>query len=157
MLIPFTLNSKEVSVDVPAYYKLSDVLRDEFGMYGLRSACRKGYCGLCSVILDGKLVYSCLIPVFQIKNREILTIEGYAETEDFEDIYKGFKKEGVHLCDFCAPARTLSTGILLDRYPRPDERQLLEILTAVNCSCTPYETLKAGILTAARFRQRRVN
>ncbi len=155
MLIEFTLNSKEVSVDVPAYYRLSDVLRDNFGLHGLRNACRKGYCGLCSVVLEGKLVYSCLIPVFQVRGREIMTIEGYAKTEDFEDVFKGFKKEGVHLCDYCAPTRTLTTGILLDRYARPDEHQLMEILTTVNCSCTPYETLKAGILSAARFRQRR--
>lgn len=156
MLIPFKLNSKEVSVDVPAYFNLSDVLRDEFGMNGLRNACGKGYCGLCSVVLDGKLIYSCLIPVFQIRNKEVITIEGYAETEEFEDVYRGFKQVGVQLCDFCAPTRTLTTGILLDRYPRPDERQLQEILTTVNCSCTPYETLKSGIMAAARFRQRRI-
>lgn len=155
MLIEFTLNSNPVSIDVPAYYRLSDVLRNEFNLTGLRNACGKGYCGLCSVVVDRELIFSCLIPVFQIRNREVITIEGYAETDEFEDIFAGFKQAGVHLCDFCAPARCLTTGYLLDRYPRPDDRQLQEILTTVNCSCTPYETLKKGILAASRFRQRR--
>jgi carbon-monoxide dehydrogenase small subunit len=155
MLIEFKLNEKNVQADVPAYTPLSDVLRDEFGLNGLRNACGKGYCGLCSVVLDGKLVYSCLIPAFRARGRKILTIEGYAEGEEFEDIVRGFKSEGVHLCDYCAPARALSTGIMLKSFPRPDERQLQQIVTTVNCSCTPYETLKRGILHAARLLQRR--
>ncbi|QEN07955.1 aldehyde oxidoreductase [Oceanispirochaeta crateris] len=156
MLIEFTLNSELVSLDVPAYYKLSDVLRDEFHLNGLRNACGKGYCGLCTVALDGKLVYSCLIPVFQVRGRSVMTIEGYAQTEEFEDVYQGFKQSGVHLCDYCAPTRTLTTGILLSENIRPDEAQIQEIITTVNCSCTPYETLKKGILMTSRLRQRRL-
>ncbi len=157
MLIEFELNKEAVRADVPAYTPLSDVLRDEFGLNGLRSACGKGYCGLCSIVLDDHLVYSCLIPAFQARDSRILTIEGYSGSEEFEDIVTGFKSEGVHLCDYCAPARALSTGIMLRQFPRPDEKQLRQIITTVNCSCTPYETLQKGILHAARLRQRRMS
>jgi len=156
MLIEFTLNSKPVSIDVPAYYRLSDVLRNDFQMNGLRSACGKGYCGLCTVVMEGSLVYSCLIPAFQVRYKEIVTIEGYSESAAFEDIVTGFKQSGVHLCDYCAPTRALTTGIMLIKYPRPDENQLQEIITTVNCSCTPYETLKKGIIAVSRIRQRRL-
>jgi len=156
MLIEFTLNTQKVSIDVPAYHRLSDVLRNEFQLNGLRNACGKGFCGLCTVVMDKKLVYSCLIPVFQVRDKEITTIEGYSQTDAFEDIFTGFKQSGVHLCDYCAPTRTLTTGILLDLNPRPDENQLLEIMTTVTCSCTPYETLKKGIIAASRIRQRRM-
>jgi len=156
MLVEFDLNGKSVSADVPAYKKLSDVLREDFQLTGLRSACGKGYCGLCTVVLDEELVYSCLIPVFQIRGRSVLTIEGYARQPGFGDIFEGFKQAGVHLCDYCAPTRTLTTGIMLDKYPRPDENQIREILTTVNCNCTPYETLKAGILQSSALRQRRL-
>jgi carbon-monoxide dehydrogenase small subunit len=156
MLIEFSLNAKNISLVIAAYYRHSDVLRDKFQLKGLRNACEKGYCGLCTVVLDEKLVYSCLIPVFQVRGRNVMTIEGYAETEDFEDVYQGFKQSGVHLCDYCAPTRTLTTGILLNQYTRPDETQLQEIITTVNCSCTPYETLKKGIIMSSRLRQRRL-
>lgn len=156
MLLDFTLNRREVSIDVPAYTPLSNLLRNEFSMNGLRNACGKGYCGLCSVVLDGQLVYSCLIPVFQVKGCDVMTIEGYSESEAFEDIFRGFKEAGVHLCDYCAPARALCTGVLLDRFPRPDEQQMQDILTTVNCSCTPYEALKKGVVLASRYRQRRI-
>lgn len=155
MLIEFTLNSKIVSVDVPAYSRLSDVLRNDFHLTGSRNACGKGYCGLCSVCVDGKLSYSCLIPVFQVRDREVLTIEGYAELEEFEDVYEGFKQAGVHLCDYCAPTRSLTTGTLLNTFSRPDETQIQQILSCVNCSCTPYETLKKGIINVSRLRMRR--
>ncbi len=156
MLIEFNLNGKDVSLEVPAYKRLSDILRENYNLTGLRSACRKGYCGLCTVVLEGELIYSCMLPVFQVKGKKVLTIEGYAEEEGFNDIFEGFKKAGVHLCDYCAPTRTLSTGILLDKYIRPDNQQMKEILTTVKCNCTPYETLKQGILKAAEVRQRRL-
>ncbi len=155
MLIEFNLNGSDTTIEVPAYKKLSEILRDHYNLTGLRSACGKGYCGLCTVVLDGELVYSCMVPVFQIKGKKVLTIEGYAELEDFNDVFEGFKQAGVHLCDYCAPTRTLSTGILLDKYIRPDKRQMKEILTTVKCNCTPYETLKKGILKASEVRQRR--
>ena len=157
MLIEFELNGQDTSIEVPAYKRLSDVLREDYSLTGLRSACEKGFCGLCSVVLGGELVYSCMIPVFQIKGKSVQTIEGYAETEGFNDIVEGFKQTGVHLCDYCAPARTLTTGVLLDKFIRPEEKHINEILTTVKCNCTPYETLKEGILASAMIRQRRLN
>ena len=156
MLIEFELNGENVSLEIPAYKRLSDVLREDYGLTGLRSACGKGFCGLCTVALDNELVYSCMVPVFQVKGKSVLTIEGYAEKEDFNDVFEGFKQAGVHLCDYCAPTRTLTTGILLDKYIRPDTTQMKEILTTVKCNCTPYETLKNGILLASEIRQRRL-
>ncbi|OQY35463.1 MAG: hypothetical protein B6241_00745 [Spirochaetaceae bacterium 4572_59] len=156
MLIEFVLNDEPTSVEVPAYKRLADVLREGFNLTGLRSACGKGYCGLCTVVLNEELVYSCMIPVFQIRGKSVQTIEGYAETEGFNDVFEGFKEAGVHLCDYCAPTRTLTTGILLDRYVRPDARQIEEILSSVKCNCTPYETLKKGILLTSQIRQKRL-
>lgn len=156
MLIDFKLNRKAVSIEVPAYKRLADVLREDYGLTGLRSACGKGFCGLCTVVLEGELVYSCMIPAFLVRGKKVLTIEGYAQEEGFEDIFQGFKEKGVHLCDYCAPTRTLTAGVLLDKYIRPDEAQLREILTAVKCNCTPYETLKEGLLRSAAIRRRRL-
>lgn len=156
MLIDFTLNGKAQSLDVPAYKRLSDLLREDFNLFGVKTGCRKGYCGLCTALLDDKLVYTCLIPTFMVKGRTIVTIEGYSKTAEFEDIARGFKQAGVQLCDYCSPSRTLLTGAMLSHIQRPDEEQLKEILTGVNCTCTPYETLKSGIMFAAMSRQRRL-
>ncbi len=157
MLIEFVLNGKNVSVDSPAYRPLSRLLREEFGLCGLKDVREGEGLGLSAVILDEELVYAALVPSFQVRNSTITTIEGYAQSPEFEDIVKGFKQAGTYLCGYCAPARALCTGFMLQKFPRPGMDDVMEIIKAVNCSCTPYETLKRGILSAARFRQRRQN
>ncbi len=157
MLIEFTLNNKEVSADVPAYTPVSQLLREHFKLYSLKDIRKGEQLGLSAILLERELVYGSIIPSFQIRNNKIMTMEGYALQPDFEDVFKGFKQAGVYLCDYCAPARTLCTGAMLQKFPRPDRTEVLEIIKTVNCSCTPYETLRRGILSAARFRQRRLN
>ncbi len=155
MEVLFTLNGKRVRVDLPGYTKLSDVLRDHFGLTGLKNGCGRGFCGLCTAAVDGRLIYTCMYPLFQVRGKEVLTIEGYAQTEDFDDVYQGFFREKVHLCGYCVATRTLVTGLLLDRSPNLTEQNIQEIITTVNCTCTPYQSFRKGILRAAWHRRRR--
>ena len=95
MTVSFILNGEDVSANVRSIDRLSDVLREAFGLLGLHSDCRCGRCGRCFVLLDGRLVPSCIVPAFSVRGKEVVTIEGFAQTEEYRDVAEGFKAAGV--------------------------------------------------------------
>jgi carbon-monoxide dehydrogenase small subunit len=165
MTIGFILNGEDVVINTNADTRLIRILRDTFGLMGAKSGCRRGICGVCLVILksrnrDGavvdKVVPSCLIPAFQIQGREITTIEGFSQTDEYQDIREGFGKAEVETCGYCDAGRILSLGALLDRNPRPGRGEILEALSAVSCRCTEEENILEGVLAAVEIRERRL-
>jgi carbon-monoxide dehydrogenase small subunit len=156
MTLSFILNGEDVNVRVRTVDRLSDILRGSFGLLGVQSDCRSGRCGRCLIFLDGRLVPSCLVPAFRARGSEVVTIEGFALTDEYEDIIEGFDSAGVETCGFCEPGKIMATAALLERRSRPTPEEILEQLSSAPCRCTDPETLVRAVLAASDRRARRM-
>lgn len=153
----FILNGELVSIDTSPEALLVDILRRDFGLLGARPGCTQGYCGTCSILLDGRLTPSCMIPAFRITGREVLTIEGFMQTQDFVDIERGFEQAGMSPCRYCVSGKVLTAQALLLENQEPQIEDVRQAVTAIWCRCTSYSTFVEGIRYAADMRRRRVN
>jgi carbon-monoxide dehydrogenase small subunit len=156
MTINFILNGEDVVIRTEADGRLLDILRGSFKLLGTKTGCLSGRCGVCFVILNSKVVPSCLVPAFQIRNSEIITIEGFSQTDEYQDVIAGFTRAGVECCGYCDSGKILAASALLERIPRPSREEILSAFTGIRCRCTEPETLVEGVLTAADVRQRRL-
>jgi carbon-monoxide dehydrogenase small subunit len=156
MTISFILNGEDVSAKTRSVDRLSDILRDSFGLLGVRSDCRCGRCGRCLVFLDDRLVPSCIIPAFAVRGKEVVTVEGYALTEDYIDIVAGFMDAGVVTCGFCEGPKIMAAAALLERRPRPSPDEILEQMSSAPCRCTDPEALVKAVQAVAERRARRI-
>ncbi len=150
MEITFKLNGKQVSVETVPTMRLLDVLREEFGLIGVKEACGEGECGACAVIMDGRLVHSCLVPVAAANGSEILTIEGYRETERHKVLMEAFAEAGAVQCGFCTPGFVMAIEALLRRNPHPDEDEIKEAISGNICRCTGYDMIIDAVKIAAK-------
>jgi carbon-monoxide dehydrogenase small subunit len=156
MTVGFILNGEDVVVQTSVDKRLVDILRDTFKLLGAKAGCRVGRCGSCSVILNGKVVPACMVPAFRVRGGEVITIEGFAQTDEYQDIATGFSLAGVETCGYCDAAKTLATEALLERIPRPTREEILAAFDGVLCRCTDPRVLADGVATAAELRQRRL-
>jgi carbon-monoxide dehydrogenase small subunit len=154
--VSFILNGEDVSTKARSVDRLADLLREAFGLSGVRSDCRCGRCGRCLVFLDGRLVPSCIVPAFSVRGREVVTIEGFAQTEDYREIVEGFKAAGVETCGFCEAPKILAAAALLERRARPTRREILEHLSSAPCRCTDPEAIVSAVQAVAELRARRL-
>ncbi|HUX41019.1 MAG TPA: 2Fe-2S iron-sulfur cluster-binding protein [Rectinemataceae bacterium] len=155
MTITFILNGEDVSVRATSGDRLVDILREDFGLLAAKADCRKGTCGKCLVLLDGKLVPSCMVPAFKIRGREVITFEGFVQTVEYEDIRQGVEEAGLETCGFCESGLLLALGSLLESSARPSREEVLEAISSVQCRCTDPETTITAALSAADRRARR--
>jgi len=149
MNITFKLNGKEITIETRPDKRLSTILRDDLNLKGVRKGCGNGHCGSCIIIMDDLLVSSCIIPAFAARNKNIMTIEGFSQTREFNDILNGFKEAGVHLCSYCAPARIMSTAYMLRNHRMPTEELINDNISSVQCRCSSFSLLKKGIIQAS--------
>ena len=156
MTIEFILNGEDVVVRTDAENRLVDILRGTFKLMRTKSGCCIGGCGSCSVIFNGDVVKSCLIPAFKIRDSEIITIEGFSQTDEYQDIVLGFSEEGVETCGFCNTGKILATEALLGRNARPARDDILAAFQDIKCRCTEPESLVRGVLAVAEHRRRRL-
>jgi aerobic carbon-monoxide dehydrogenase small subunit len=154
--ISFILNGEDVSAKARSVDRLSDLLRISFGLIGVRSDCRCGRCGRCLVFLDGRLVPSCIVPAFAARGREVVTFEGFSQTEDYIDIAAGFLDAGVSTCGFCEGPKIMAAAALLERSPRPLPREILEHMSSAPCRCTDPDALVRAVQSIAERRARRL-
>jgi len=147
--IKFKLNDIETSYCGNPSARLLDYLRDELNMTGTKCGCKEGECGACSVIIDGKLVNSCLVAMGSIRDSSIITIEGYSKTERFEVLSKAFESVSAIQCGFCMPAMMLSSECILSGNPNPSENTVREGLSGNLCRCTGYNSIVKAVLIAA--------
>lgn len=131
--------------------RLLDVLREELRLTGTKEGCGEGECGACSVIVDGQLVNSCLIPVAQVAGKEITTIEGLAEPAALDPVQQAFVSHGGAQCGICTPGMILATVELLDKHPEPTEEQIREGLSGNLCRCTGYMKIFDAVRESARM------
>jgi carbon-monoxide dehydrogenase small subunit len=153
MTLGFILNGEDVVANYAAKARLVDMLRDNFGLLGTKVGCETGICGSCSIIFNGNVVKSCLIPAFKVKGSEIITIEGFSQTDEYEDIIFGFSEAGLENCGFCNTAKILATQALLGRNHRPTKESILSAFYGIRCRCTEPEELVQGIFAVIECRR----
>ena len=129
--------------------RLLDVLREHLGLTGTKEGCGEGECGACSVLINGELVNSCLVPIAQADGTEIVTIEGIANGEELHPAQKAFLQCGGAQCGMCTPGMIVATVHLLDKYPQPTMEQIREGLNGNLCRCTGYMRIFEAVEKAA--------
>lgn len=156
MTIGFILNGEDVIVRTNAENRLIDILRNTFNLTGTKSGCRIGQCGSCSVIFNGNVVKSCLIPAFKIRDCEIITIEGFSLTDEYQDIIRGFAEADLDTCSFCTTGKILATEALLGRNPKPSKEEILTAFSGIRCRCTDPDSLVRGVIAVTEYRRWRL-
>ena len=148
-MIEFTLNGEAVSIETDPLRRLLDVLREDFELKGPKEGCGEGECGACAVLLDGKLVNSCLVPIGAIAKREITTIEGFRHTRRHAVLAESFSEEGAVQCGICTPGMIMAAEALLSEHPEPTSEQIKEGLSGNLCRCTGYNMIVRAVARAA--------
>ena len=150
--ISLTVNGATRSVRVYPMERLLDVLRHQLGLTGTKEGCGEGECGSCSVLLDGKLVNSCLVPVLQAQGASIVTIEGLAPGPRLHALQEAFLECGGAQCGICTPGMILAACHLLNARPEPTMEDIREGLAGNLCRCTGYIQIFEAVAEAARRR-----
>ena len=148
-LLKFTVNGKDHALVVESHERLLDVLRDRLGLKGTKEGCSTGDCGICAVIMDGKLVNSCLILAIQARNKKITTIEAIGTAENLHPLQREFIKFNATQCGFCTPAMILASKNLLDHNPSPTDEEIKEAIRGILCRCTGYQSIVKAVKAAA--------
>jgi carbon-monoxide dehydrogenase small subunit len=148
-MVKFMLNGQEVVSKSQANQRLLDVLRHEFRITGVKCGCKEGECGACSVILDGKLVNSCLVALGSIEGSTVTTIEGYRETERYAALDKAYASVSAVQCGFCIPGMILASECILAKNPNPTEAEIRAGISGNLCRCTGYNAIVKAISIAA--------
>jgi carbon-monoxide dehydrogenase small subunit len=136
--ITLTVNEARATVNVPPMKRLLDVLREDLQLTGAKEGCGEGECGSCSVLMNGVLVNSCLVPALQAEGSSITTIEGLEQDSRLHPIQQCFLECGGAQCGICTPGMILATHHLLEKYPQPSLLQIQEGLAGNLCRCTGY-------------------
>jgi aerobic carbon-monoxide dehydrogenase small subunit len=153
MKIEFTVNGSPVSVQVPASVTLLSVLRDQLGLTGTKEGCGIGECGACSVLLDGRLVNSCLVLAPQAGGRQVVTVEGLSAGDGKpSDLQQAFIDYGAVQCGYCIPGMLLAGEALLASNPRPNRLEIREAIAGNLCRCTGYQQIVDAIQATSLHR-----
>lgn len=136
--IQLEINGNTYSVSVLPQRTLLEVLREDLSLTGTKEGCSEGECGVCTVLLDGFPVRSCLLLVVDVRGRKITTIEGLSKNGRLHPIQNAFIEQGAIQCGFCTPGMILSAKALLDEKPSPTEEEIRMGLSGNLCRCTGY-------------------
>jgi aerobic carbon-monoxide dehydrogenase small subunit len=137
----FTINGQSHTIEAAPMERLLDVLRHQLALTGTKEGCGEGECGACSIILNGVLVNSCLIPVAQADGARICTVEGLASEGELHPIQQSFLKHGGAQCGICTPGMMMAAAHLLECEPHPTLPQIKEALSGNLCRCTGYQKI----------------
>ena len=144
------VNGRAVTLEVFPFARLLDVLREDLHLTGTKEGCGEGECGACSVMLDGVLVNSCLVPVAQVAGAKLKTIEGVASGEQLHAVQEAFIECGGAQCGICTPGMVLAAVNLLERTPEPTEADIRDGLAGNLCRCTGYMKIFESVVRACR-------
>ena len=147
--IRVTINGRLYEEEVEPRLLLAHFLRETIGLTGTHVGCVIGECGACSVLLDGKVVKSCLHFAVQADGREITTIEGLAKDGDLNPVQEAFVKNYAFQCGYCTPGFIMASAGLLRRNPNPSDEEILEALGSNICRCTGYVKIIEAVKFAA--------
>ncbi len=155
MIVKFNLNGATVFIDANPGERLVHILRRRYSLLGSREGCLSGRCGACTVLFNGSPIPSCIVPVFQVQDGTIVTIEGFRSEEDYADIERGFLEAGVTTCGFCDAGKILTAHAILQAYPRPSKDEIKDMYGGNVCRCTNIDDLVAGVKNASNIRRKR--
>ena len=144
-----TINGEPAEFLSEPQMSLLDILRDEMHLTGSKEGCGSGDCGACSVIMDGRVVCSCLVLGVEAEGKDITTIEGIANGEDLHPVQRKFLEHAALQCGFCTPGLIVATKALLDRHPDPTETEARYWLAGNLCRCTGYDKVIRAVMDAA--------
>jgi carbon-monoxide dehydrogenase small subunit len=147
--IMMKVNGENYEVDVKPHWNLLYVLREKIGLTGSKYGCGTGDCGACTVILDGKLVRSCLKLAAQCDGSEIITIEGIGVGSELTLLQEAFARHGAVQCGYCTPGMVLAAQSLLEENPKPTVQDVRKALTGNLCRCTGYQKIIEAIMDVA--------
>lgn len=145
-----TINGEAITAEVDPSISLAQFLRDELYLTGTKIGCGKGECGACTIIMDGKSVTSCIIPVMRAEGAVIQTIEGVAKNGKLHPLQEEFIDQGAVQCGFCTPGMIMSAKALLDEEPAPKKEEIREALGGNICRCTGYVNIERAVEAAAQ-------
>jgi aerobic carbon-monoxide dehydrogenase small subunit len=144
-----TINGEATEFLCEPQLTMLDVLRDELRLTGSKEGCSSGDCGACSIIVDGRLVCSCLMLAVEAEGRKIETIEGMAKGDKLHPLQQKFLEEAALQCGFCTPGILVAAKALLDRNPDPTETEIRYWLAGNLCRCTGYDKIVRAVVDAA--------
>ncbi len=154
--LELTLNGKKVRDTIPSDMMLIDYLRSVRLLTGSKKACGAGECGACTVLMNGRPIYSCITLALQADGKEIETIESLSDGDTLHPIQEAYLDAGAVQCGYCTPGMIMSTKALLQKNPRPDSQCIKEAMAGNLCRCTGYHQIIDAIqLAAERMEQRR--
>jgi aerobic-type carbon monoxide dehydrogenase small subunit (CoxS/CutS family) len=149
----FILNGEEVEVAFAPHKTLLEVLREDLALTGTKHGCELGECGVCTVLIDGQPILSCLALGLDMEGREVTSIEGMAEGSRLHPLQETFADLGAAQCGYCTPGFLLTAKELLEKNPNPDRQEIKEALAGNLCRCTGYIKIYEAVeLAAARMR-----
>ena len=150
MRVTITVNGQRHEADdVWEGESLLYVLRERMGLSGSKNACEQGECGSCSVLLDGRLVCSCLVLAAQADGHDVVTVEGLAQDGQLHPVQEAFAETGAVQCGFCTPGLVVAVADLLARTPHPTDDEIRESLSGNLCRCTGYVKIFDAVRLAA--------
>ena len=147
--VTLSINGSRYPLLVEPRRTLLDALRHDLGLTGTKKVCDVGNCGACTVIVDGRTMYSCLLLAVDCDDREITTVEGLASDNELDPVQEAFIRQDAFQCGFCTSGQLMSVRALLDAFPEPSDEQILRSVTGNLCRCGAYPNiLAAGRLAA---------
>jgi len=144
------INGEDVEFLCEPHQSLLECLRDVLSLTGTKEGCNDGNCGACSVLLNGRLVNSCLVLGVEIDGQEVTTVEGLADWHGLHPLQQAFLEHAALQCGICTPGFLVASKALLDRNPSPTEAQTRQWLAGNLCRCTGYDKIVRAVMAAAR-------
>ena len=148
VMVRATINGDDLTWVSSSRDSLLEALRDRLGLTGSKEGCNNGNCGACSVIMDGRLVNSCLVMAAEAEGASIMTVEGLASGEQLHPLQRAFLEEAALQCGICTPGFLVASKALLDEQPSPTEDQIRFWLAGNLCRCTGYDKIIRAVLAA---------
>ena len=148
-VLELNVNGKVLTISVLPQKTLLEVLREDLGLTGTKEGCSEGECGVCTVLLDGLPVRSCLLLAVDVRGRKITTIEGLAQGDKLHPLQTAFVEQGAIQCGFCTPGMILCAKALLDQNPSPSEEEIRVGLSGNLCRCTGYIKIFKAVQAAS--------
>lgn len=147
--LSFTVNKKSISLMVEPEATLADVLRDQLKLTGTKIVCNHGECGACTVLLNGKAVYSCHMLALDAQGMHVTTIEGLMDGEKLHPIQEAFIEHDGLQCGFCTPGQVISAQTIINENPKPSKQDIIEGMSGNLCRCAAYPNILKSAIAAA--------
>jgi carbon-monoxide dehydrogenase small subunit len=148
------LNGRPRAIEAPPNQTLLGLLRDTLGIFDVKEGCAEGVCGVCTVLLDGRPVSSCLVLAAAVRGRAVTTLRGLERDSGLHPLQQAFVQEGAVQCGFCTPGMLLTTLAFLERQPRPDRAAIRAALEGNLCRCTGYTKIVDAVEAYVRGESR---